>query len=184
MSPDAPSRPLPGQQHVTGMAEWAVAGRDRLLTYVRRRVRDPEQAEDIVQEAIMRVIEQEGRQVIEQPLAYAFRVADSVLYNRARRSPADHGPVDPELACALPLADQILDYRQRYDRFREALAQLPPQRRAVFVARHLEGLSRQEIANSMGISVEAVKKHLVRAMVDLAGCVDDGVRPSTGGGRA
>ena len=146
---------------MTGMAGWVVEGRERLLTYVRRRVRDPEWAEDIVQETIMRVIEQEGRQVIEQPLAYAFRVADSVLYSRARRQPMDHAPVDPELACALPLADQILDYRQRSDRFQRALAPLPPQRRARFVARHLEG-----------------------AMVDLAGCVDDIVRPTPEAGRA
>ena len=163
---------------MSGPLAWVADGRDRLLTYVRRRIREPEQAEDIVQEAIMRVSEQERRQVIEQPLAYAFRVADSVIHNRARRIVADHGPVDTELACALPLADEVLDYRQRFDRFRAVLDTLPPQRRAVFVERHLEGKSRQQIAQEMNISVEAVKKHLVRAMVDLAGCVDDGpIRP-------
>lgn len=163
---------------MTGSAAWVVEGRTRLLTYVRRRIREPEQAEDIVQEAIMRVIEQEGRQVIDQPLAYAFRVADSVIHGRARRTAPDTGPVDVELACALPLADEVLDYRQRFGRFQAALAALPPQRRAVFVERHLEGKSRSQIAEEMNISVEAVKKHLVRAMVDLAGCIDDlPVRP-------
>jgi RNA polymerase sigma-70 factor (ECF subfamily) len=152
---------------------WAVEGRERLLTYVRRRIRESEQAEDIVQEAIMRVIEQERKQVIEQPLAYAFRVSDSVIHNRGRRSAEDGGPVDPDIACAMPLSDEILDYRQRFDRFQAALARLPAQRRAVFVERHLEGKSRQQIADEMGLSVEAVKKHLVRAMVDLDGCIDD-----------
>lgn len=164
---------------MTGSAAWVVEGRTRLLTYVRRRIREPEQAEDIVQEVIMRVIEQEGRQVIDQPLAYAFRVADSVIHGRARRTAPDTGPVDVELACALPLADEVLDYRQRFGRFQAALAALPPQRRAVFVERHLEGKSRSQIAEEMNISVEAVKKHLVRAMVDLAGCIDDlPVRPA------
>lgn len=158
---------------MTGSPAWIVEGRARLLTYVRRRIREPEQAEDIVQEAIMRVIEQEGKQVIEQPLAYAFRVADSVIHGRARRPAPDTGPVDVDLACALPLADEVLDYRQRFGRFQTALAALPPQRRAVFVERHLEGKSRSQIAEEMNISVEAVKKHLVRAMVDLAGCIDD-----------
>jgi len=158
---------------MTGPAAWMVAGRDRLLTYVRRRIREPEQAEDIVQEAIMRVMEQERKQVIDQPLAYAYRVADSVIYARARHVPVDHGPVDPDLACDLPLADEVLDYRRRFDRFRAVLATLPPQRRAVFTERHLEGKPRQQIADEMGLSVEAVKKHLVRAMIDLAGCADD-----------
>ncbi|WP_294235594.1 sigma-70 family RNA polymerase sigma factor [uncultured Sphingomonas sp.] len=157
------------------MNAWAAEGRTRLLTYVRKRIREPEQAEDVVQEAIMRVIEQERKQVIEQPLAYAFRVADSVIFNRGRRSADDGGPVDPEIACALPLADEILDYRQRFDRFQAALSRLPAQRRAVFVERHLEGKSRQQIADEMGLSIEAVKKHLVRAMIDLDGCIDDRV---------
>ncbi|MGO1303755.1 MULTISPECIES: RNA polymerase sigma factor [Sphingomonas] len=158
---------------MTDASAWIAEGRTRLLTYVRRRIRDPEQAEDIVQEAIMRVIEQERKQVIDQPLAYGFRVADSVIYNRGRRGSGTHAPVDPELACALPLADEILDYRQRYDRFQAALSRLPAQRRAVFVERHLEGKSRQQIAEDMGLSVEAVKKHLLRAMIDLDGCIDD-----------
>lgn len=168
---------------MTGSVAWVAEGRERLLTYVRRRIREPEQAEDIVQEAIMRVIEQERKQVIEQPLAYAFRVADSVIHGRARRVVPDGGPVDVELACALPLADEVLDYRQRFARFQGALVTLPPQRRAVFVERHLEGKSRTQIAEEMNISVEAVKKHLVRAMVDLAGCIDDlPARLNRGGG--
>ncbi|PTT35526.1 RNA polymerase subunit sigma-70, partial [Stenotrophomonas sp. HMWF022] len=74
---------------MTAANAWIAEGRERLLTYVRRRIREPEQAEDIVQEAIMRVIEQERKQVIDQPLAYGFRVADSVIYNRGRRTVPD-----------------------------------------------------------------------------------------------
>ncbi len=127
---------------MTAANAWIAEGRTRLLTYVRRRIREPEQAEDIVQEAIMRVIEQERKQVIDQPLAYGFRVADSVIYNRGRRGPEHHAPVDPELACALPLADEILDYRQRYDRFQTALSRLPAQRRAVFLSNGIWRASR------------------------------------------
>ncbi|MBY9062034.1 sigma-70 family RNA polymerase sigma factor [Sphingomonas yunnanensis] len=149
------------------------AAQPRLLAYVRRRLRDPDQARDVVQETVVRVIEQEGRQRIEQPVAYAFRVADSVIYGQAQRAHTVHEPVDAELACDLPLPDELLDYRQRFARFERALAALPPLRRAVFVKRHIDGLSRSEIAGDLGLSLEAVKKHLVRAMVDLAGCVDD-----------
>jgi RNA polymerase sigma-70 factor (ECF subfamily) len=149
------------------------AAHDRLIAYARRRLRDPEQAGDVVQETVMRVIEQDRRQGIDQPLAYAFRVADSVIYAGARRARQPFEPIDVELACDLPLPDELLDYRQRFDRFERALALLPAQRRTAFVKRHLDGQSRAEIAADMGISVEAVKKHLVRAMIDLAGCIDD-----------
>ncbi|MBB3474140.1 RNA polymerase sigma factor [Sphingomonas sp. BK345] len=154
------------------------AAQPRLLAYARRRLRDPEQAGDVVQEAMMRVIEQDQRQRIEQPVAYAFRVTDSVIFGQAQRARHVHEPVDVELACDLPLPDELLDYRQRFARFERALAALPPLRRTVFVKRQIDGLSRAEIAADLGLGVEAVKKHLVRAMTDLAGCVDDDGRPA------
>lgn len=153
------------------------AAQPRLLAYARRRLRDPEQAGDVVQETMMRVIEQDRRQRIEQPVAYAFRVADSVIFGQAQRTRHVHEPVDLELACDLPLPDELLDYRQRFARFERALAALPPLRRTVFVKRHIDGLSRAEIAADLGLGLEAVKKHLVRAMIDLAGCVDDDGQP-------
>ncbi|QDK34832.1 RNA polymerase subunit sigma-70 [Sphingomonas sp. IC081] len=157
-----------------------LAGMTRLKSYVRKRMRDPEGVEDVVQETLARVMEQERRQAIEQPLAYAFRVADSVIVSDLRKhrragSPtgrqADAHPLelDPlELVCDMPLADEVLDYRERFARFEAALARLTPMRRTVFRMRHIDGQSRQDIAEELGLGLEAVKKHLVRAMADLA----------------
>lgn len=150
----------------------------RLAAYVRRRLRDPDQTEDVVQETVMRVIEQDRKRVIEQPLAYAFRVADSIIHADARKGAhldlGDHA----DLTCDLPLADEVLEYRQRMDRFQTALGGLTPLRRAVFVRRHLDGKSRQDIADELNLSLEAVKKHLVRAMVDLSRAVEEDERPA------
>lgn len=154
-------------------------GVGRLAAYVRRRLRDPDRTEDVVQETVMRVIEQERKRVIEQPLAYAFRVADSIIHADARKGM--HLDLDDhaDLMCDLPLADEVLDYRQRMARFQAALGALPALRRAVFVRRHLDGRSRQEIADELNLSLEAVKKHLVRAMVDLSRVVDEDERPAS-----
>lgn len=153
-------------------AEILAEHRLRLTAYVRKRLRDPEQADDVVQETFVRVVEQERKQRIEQPLAYAFRVADSILYAGGRKAARQTEPLDADLACALPLPEEVLDYRRRFARFEARLESLPPLRRAVFAKRHLDGKSRTEIAEELGLSVEAVKKHLVRAMIDLADCVD------------
>lgn len=150
-----------------------LGGVERLRSYVRRRMRDPDGADDVVQEALVRVMEQERRQQIENPLAYAYRVADSVIVAGARKA-RRIGEFDMlELPCELPLADEVLDYRQRYDRFEAALARLTPARRAVFRLRHMDGRSRQEIAEELGLSIEAVKKHLTRAMADMALALED-----------
>lgn len=148
-----------------------LAGMGRLKSYVRKRMRDPDGVEDVVQETLARVMEQEKRQAIAHPLAYAFRVADSVIMADVRKGRANRlgGELDPlELVCDMPLADEVLDYRQRFARFEAALARLTPMRRTVFRLRHVDGKSRQEIASELGLSMEAVKKHLVRAMADLA----------------
>ncbi|WP_245824472.1 RNA polymerase sigma factor [Sphingomonas azotifigens] len=164
-------------------ADLLAEHRTRLTAYVRKRLRDSEQADDIVQETFVRVVEQERKQRIEQPLAYAFRVADSILFARARKGVAQTEPLDAELACTLPLPEEVLEYRQRLERFEAKLADLPPLRREVFVKRHLDGKSRAEIAEELGLSLEAVKKHLVRAMIDLAECGDlDGVEGSVSHG--
>jgi RNA polymerase sigma-70 factor (ECF subfamily) len=140
----------------------------RLLAYISRRIRDKSRATDILQEAMVRLIEQTQKQDLANPLAYAFRVVDSVIYADARRAPVDSEQLDFDLQCDLPLADEILEQKQRVQVFQEALARLSPVRRAVFEKRHIDGKSRQVIAEEMNITLEAVKKHLVRAMVELA----------------
>jgi RNA polymerase sigma-70 factor (ECF subfamily) len=185
VSPDAVLLALPSRCAMTNVGAMLAAAHGRLIAYARRRLRDPDQAGDVVQETMMRVIEQHQRQGIDQPLAYAFRVADSVIYAGARGARRSYEPVDVDLVCDMPLPDTLLDYRQRFERFERALATLPPQRRTAFIKRHIDGQSRAEIAADMGISVEAVKKHLVRAMIDLSGCIDDdGLLPSRPGPRA
>ncbi|MCJ2184470.1 RNA polymerase sigma factor [Novosphingobium sp. 1949] len=156
----------------------------RLRGYIRKRLRDPDTTEDVLQETLARVIEQERRQVIEHPMAYACRIADSVIFAQARtpRSRAQTIEIDSlELVCERPLPDAVLDYRQRLDRFDAALARLTPQRRAVFRLRHIEGRSRQAIADELGLSLEAVKKHLVRAMADLARSLEHDLEPAAKG---
>ncbi len=145
---------------------------ERLLAYISRRVRDRSRAGDILQETMLRLIEQSQKQDLANPLAYAYRVADSVVYADARRTPVMAEQLDFDLPCDLPLADEVLEQKQRVVVFESTLSKLSPTRRQIFIKRHLEGQSRQAIADDMNMSVEAVKKHLVRAMVELAEALD------------
>lgn len=162
---------------MSNAATQLAGGLTRLKSYIRKRMRDPEQVEDVVQETLVRVMEQERRQVIEHPLAYAFRVADSVILAGARKAARETELDQFELVCELPLADEVLDYRQRLARFETALARLTPQRRTVFRMRHIEGKSRSQIAEELNLTIEAVKKNLVRAMADLAVSLGDDLEP-------
>jgi RNA polymerase sigma factor (sigma-70 family) len=144
------------------------AHESKLLAYIRRRCRDASLSEDVMQETLLRVIEQSRKSAIAQPLAYAYRVADSVIYAQARKGRRETGIGDANFESLTPLADETLDHKQRMAIFHTALQELTPLKREIFAKRYLEGSSRQDIADQLGMSVEAVKKHLVRAMAELA----------------
>jgi RNA polymerase sigma-70 factor (ECF subfamily) len=144
------------------------AHESKLLAYIHRRCRNASLSEDIMQETLLRVIEQSRKNQIAQPLAYAYRVADSVIFAQARKTRRETEIGDADFESELPLADEVLEHKQRAAIFRKALAELPAMRRAVFIERYVEHKSRQTIAEEFGISLESVKKHLLRAMVDLA----------------
>jgi RNA polymerase sigma-70 factor (ECF subfamily) len=145
----------------------------KLLSYIFRRDRNRVRSEDILQEVMLRVLEQSRKQDIANPLAYAYRVADSVIYakpDRTERFASE--PLNDDLVCDYPLADEVLQHREKVRIFENALRKLTPLQREIFIKRHFDHKSRQEIADLLGLSVEAVKKHLVRAMVELAGAME------------
>ena len=126
-----------------------------------------------MQEVLLRVVERGRKVEIAQPLAYAYRVADSVIFALARKGKRETGIGDADFESELPLADEILEYKQRLEIFAQALDRLGPLRRQIFIKRYIDGKSRHEIADEQGMNIEAVKKHLVRAMAELAHVMDD-----------
>lgn len=145
----------------------------KLSAYIVRRSKDAGRAEDILQETFLTVMRQAQKQEITQPLAYAYRVADSLIYAEARRDKREAPIGDEDFGCDLPLPDAVLEHKQRAAVFEKALKRLSPLRRDIFIRRHIDGQSRQAIADDLRINVEAVKKHLVRAMAELAGAMQD-----------
>ena len=63
--------------------------------------------------------------------------------------------------------------RQIRSRVQEALGQLPNRQRQVFVLRHIEGWSTQEVATALSMSTGTVKRHLFRAVARLRAALGD-----------
>ncbi len=144
----------------------------KLFSYIARRHGDPSRAEDILQQTLLAMMEQSRKQTIDNPVAYAYRVADSLIYSQARRDRREEELGDQDYGCDLPLADEILEHKQRVAIFETALQNLSPLRRDIFIRRHMHGQSRQKIADDLEMNLESVKKHLVRAMAELALVMD------------
>jgi RNA polymerase sigma-70 factor (ECF subfamily) len=65
------------------------------------------------------------------------------------------------------MEDEHID-RQKLELLSKVVAAMPELRRQVFILRRVEGLSRDQIACQLGLADEAVKKHITRAMMDIA----------------
>lgn len=128
-------------------------------------------AEDLVQEAFVRVWEHRSQlRPYTSPRAYLYRVLRNLITDDYRRRQLrdrwasarqfDDEPQVPSPALILE-ADQLAVAANR------AIAALPERRREVFVLAHLHGLSYQEVAQALGITRRTVANHMSLALKEL-----------------
>lgn len=137
----------------------------RLIGLATRLLGDRMEAEDVAQEAFMRIWKQapQWRTGDAKFDTWLHRVALNLCYDRLRGrrdEPADTLPDVPDLA---EPPDQQIDARSRDQRVRAALAALPGRQREALVLTYYQELSNQEAAGLMGISVDALESLLARA---------------------
>jgi len=139
-----------------------------------------EDAEDVVQEAFLKAYGNLA-QFQEQSKFYTWLVRIAVneaLMKLRRRKPERTVSLDEEIKTeddSLPreIADWSPNPEQQYNQseLREILSKtiqgLPPGFRTVFVLRDKEGLSTEETAEALGLSIPAVKSRLLRARLQL-----------------
>lgn len=146
-----------------------LAHRRELQTYLTRRLRDREMAADLTQETFLRFAEQGSRTTIVDDRSYLYRTARNLAIDHVRRigrhrtDSTTHDDL-ADLPENLPGPEQIVDGRQRLDRLRAIVEELPKRTRQVFVLNRIEGLTYSEIAGRLGISISSVQKHLASAL--------------------
>jgi RNA polymerase sigma factor (sigma-70 family) len=141
-----------------------MARKARLL--LQRRGASPEDAEDLVQEAFLRLEAYTRAHEVEVHEAFLVRTAVNLSVDqnrRARRAPFDRRALDLDLvADASPRPDEVFTARERLRRAQEGLMQLSPRARRILLGQRLDGLSHAELARQEEISVSAVEKHIAR----------------------
>jgi RNA polymerase sigma factor (sigma-70 family) len=156
----------------------------RLRNFIRRRVLDAAEAEDILQEVLYELVAAHRlMQPIEQAGAWLMRVARNRIIDRFRKKGADgigtrvplrsdeEGEEEGSLEDLLPSVEpgpegetmrQVL-----LEQVEEALDDLPREQREVFIAHELEGASFKELAVRWGVSVNTLlsrKRYAVLAL--------------------
>lgn len=149
------------------IAEAIEREQGRLRNFIRKRVPDRRDVEDVLQDVFFELVEAYRlMKPIEEVGAWLFRVARNRIIDRFRKK-------RPE---SLALARPIPDYEEGdvdggpeaayargvlLDELEAALEELPAEQRFVFVAHELEGKSFRELASETGVSVNTLlsRKH-------------------------
>lgn len=130
------------------------------LALARRMLGDAAQAEEVVQEAMLRLwrVAPEWRAGEARVSTWLYRVVANLCTDRLRRArtvPLPEGWDPPDDGATPP--DARLIAAARAEALEAALARLPERQRLAVVLRHLEDRANPEIAAIMGLSVDAVE---------------------------
>jgi RNA polymerase sigma-70 factor (ECF subfamily) len=137
-------------------------------------------AEDVVQESLLRAYRQLGRFESRANFGtWLHRIAANCAIDllRARQSRRDQRSDQIEDADALPASDQhgpdrLAESAEIARRVRAALEALSPLERTAFVLRHYEGRSIDEIGRTLGLKTSATKHSVFRAVRKLRAALD------------
>ncbi len=143
-----------------------------VFAFLVRMLGSREDAQDLCQETFLRMVRSaDTYQATGQFQSWLFRIAGNLARSRARRrkilrwfSFEEHHPDPPSTE---PDALQELEMSESRIEVREAIARLPDRQREALVLKQYQNLKYREIADAMGLSVNAVQMLLHRAMQSL-----------------
>lgn len=130
--------------------------------------------DDVLQEAILRVLQAREKQPLVSPKAFLFAVARNLALDRVRHRQFAGGPAAIQLE-SLELPDESESIPEAVARSQElelltaAIQALPERCRRIFTLRKVYGLSQQEIARQLGVSENTVSAQLT---IGIHKCTD------------
>ena len=145
--------------------------RPALVAYFIRRIGCRTEAEDLAQDVYLRLVSRTAAAPRDWH-AYIFQIAANLLRDRARRAEVraryvTHARQDPSIGVNNLDPHRVAADREALRALIDALSELPERTRQILLLFRYEQVSRQAIAESFGISVSAVEKHVYRAMTFL-----------------
>ncbi len=163
--------PMPLEQNKS-LADTIRREKTRLQNFIRSRVHDPGDAEDILQDVFYELVEADRvMEPIEQVGAWLFRVARNRITDLFRKKKPELLDDTPALEAMLPspAAGPEAEYARNVllEEIEDALDELPAEQREVFVAHEMEGRSFKDLAAETGVSVNTLLSRKRYAVLHL-----------------
>lgn len=146
-----------------------------LVIYVRRLLDDKDAAEDVVQEAFVRLWEQRARWWASTvPRAVLYRIARNLALNEIKAEGFRERQLRLQhrwLGAPLQTPIQVLECEELHQAVIQAVHGLPTRRREVFVLARFHGLTYREIAETLDIAPQTVANQMTAALATLHGAL-------------
>ena len=142
----------------------------RIKAALVRRGRSEHDADDLLQEAWVRLARYEREQPVDEPEAFLMRAALNLSID-AYRLRHSHGEEvlleDVVLVDTSPSTEAVLLARERVARLGVCLGRLTEKTRTIFLAHRIEAKTYQEIAREHDLAVSTVEKHVAKAVMQV-----------------
>ncbi|QKF68336.1 sigma factor, ECF family [Arcobacter venerupis] len=139
-----------------------------IFNFVTKLVGDKETAKDITQEAYAKCIELDSNKEINR--SFLYKVAKNIVIDESRKNKKISQIEFQEEIYSIPKdeqPDEIVLETNQYENLMKIVETLPNRSKEAFLLHTIDGYSRKEIAFMMGISPNAVEKHIIRATKNL-----------------
>lgn len=140
-----------------------------------RLMRNTEDADDLVQDAFLRVLQKIESVDPERPFGpWFFRVlVNTGLDTHRRRRTRQTEDETTEVASADPNPAELTEQSEIRRRFEAALSELPPRQRTIVWSFEVDGMTTKEIAESLGVAEVTVRWHLHQGRRSLRASLAD-----------
>ena len=140
--------------------------KDKLFRLALCITRNREEAEDIVQDTMLRVWNRrEEWNVWETVEGFCLTICRNLAIDRSQKMDARHVELTPEVTELPDMAapDKLMERDERLGLLHRRIAELPEKQRTILQLRDVEGKSYKEIAEILQLTEEVVKVNLFRA---------------------
>jgi RNA polymerase sigma-70 factor (ECF subfamily) len=168
------------ESHDTLIARLYREHNQALIRFLRTRVESEQEAQDVAQEAYVRMLKLDTQGAVSYLSAYLFRTAANIAIDRVRR-----GHKGQQIRQALaqtagpiyePAPDEQLASQQELELIARSLEELPPKCRQAFYLHRVQEMTLDEIAHELGVTKRMVHHYLLRAIMHCRSRLDGGSR--------
>ena len=167
-------------------ARWMTAEQPRIFLLCCRMLQDPEEAGSATQDAFLkayRALNRDGARQVDDPAKWVTRIAVNTCLDRLRSrswklwkrrsSSKNEATILAMTPASSPAADDLVFAGEIAERLAEALQQLSPRQRTVFLLKHFEDRRLDEIAEILELDLGTVKAHMSRALAKMRDLLRD-----------